>query len=1109
MLLLSVAAIAQTTIFDFEGAEPTFNDFNTSVTTVIDNPDAVEPNTSAKVVQNVVPAGAAFAGVNIPQVVDFSDGKIFTMQVWSPAADVPVLLKLERTADDAEEVVATFTGAPNSWQELTFDFSSEPDQAFSSVTVFMNFNVIGGEEMTFFWDNLVQDGDGGGGTNSVPQTAAFTPQDPASGVVSIFSDAYDDVIVDTYRADFSVGDLVETMIDGNATLRYDNIDFVGIEMTSNPVDLEAAGVNAMHIDYWSANGTFFGIKLVDFGADGAFGGGDDVEHQIDFDNVLFPGEWEGIDLALSDFTGLTTRSNIAQIILVGQPAGVNDVFIDNIYFYSGVASVFQMDLPVTFDDADVDYGLFDFEGAESTIVADPEDATNLVAQTTKMAGAATFAGTILTSDGDSPEGFASPIPFAEGSSTMSVRVWSPTAGTTVRLKVENVNDPTTSVETETLTTVAGAWDTLVFDFSAEAAGTAAIDYNAVYNKAIIFFDFGTVPAADATYLWDNMEFGGIVPEVGPMTAAPTPTVDAADVISIFSDAYTNVDVDAFLASFSMGTLTDTLLEGNATLLYRDLSFAGIEMLGTNAIDLVAAGMTHLHIDFWSINSETFRTKLVDFGGDGFGGENDTEFEIARDLANGEWVGVEYPLTAFAGMNQTDISQLIISSAPAGSSDVWIDNIYFYAGTPLGAQMDLPLTFDDEGVDYGFEDFGGAASMIVADPEDAMNMVGQTIKTAGAATFAGTVMTSTEGGPEGFASRIPLAEGASMMSVRVWSPTAGTPVRLKIENKNDPTVSVETEVNTTVAGAWDTLIFDFTMEATGTAAVNFAAVYDKAVIFFDFGSEPAADATYYWDDVMLAGPVEMEEEPMTAAPTPVRDPNRVISLYSNAFDDVTVDTWLAGFSVANLEDILIEGNDTKKYTALNFAGIETIGDNAINLTDAGMTMMHVDYWTPNMTTFRIKLVDFGGDGFGGGNDTEHEITFETAQEEWVGLDIPLEDFMGMNQTDINQIIISGIPVGDGTVYLDNIYFYNLPPDGTNTPLTGVLEAFPNPVGEVVDIIAPERMKKLTLYNFSGQVVGNWSPNTEQFAVEMGHLPAGNYVALVSTDQGLMTIKLVKQ
>ena len=500
---------------------------------------------------------------------------------------------------------------------------------------------------------------------------------------------------------------------------------------------------------------------------------------------------------------------------------------------------------------------------------------------------------------------------------------------------------------------------------------------------------------------------------------------------------------------------------------------------------------------------------MDFGGDGFGGENDTEFEIARDLANGEWVGVEYPLTAFAGMNQTDISQLIISSAPAGSSDVWIDNIYFYAGTPLGAQMDLPLTFDDEGVDYGFEDFGGAASMIVADPEDAMNMVGQTIKTAGAATFAGTVMTSTEGGPEGFASRIPLAEGASMMSVRVWSPTAGTPVRLKIENKNDPTVSVETEVNTTVAGAWDTLIFDFTMEATGTAAVNFAAVYDKAVIFFDFGSEPAADVTYYWDDVMLAGPVEMEEEPMTAAPTPVRDPNRVISLYSNAFDDVAVDTWLAGFSVANLEDILIEGNDTKKYTALNFAGIETIGDNAINLTDAGMTMMHVDYWTPNMTTFRIKLVDFGGDGFGGGNDTEHEITFETAQEEWVGLDIPLEDFMGMNQTDINQIIISGIPVGDGTVYLDNIYFYNLPPDGTNTPLTGVLEAFPNPVGEVVDIIAPERMKKLTLYNFSGQVVGNWSPNTEQFAVEMGHLPAGNYVALVSTDQGLMTIKLVKQ
>ena len=29
--------------------------------------------------------------------------------------------------------------------------------------------------------------------------------------------------------------------------------------------------------------TFFGVKLVDFGADGVYdGGGDDVEHQVDF-----------------------------------------------------------------------------------------------------------------------------------------------------------------------------------------------------------------------------------------------------------------------------------------------------------------------------------------------------------------------------------------------------------------------------------------------------------------------------------------------------------------------------------------------------------------------------------------------------------------------------------------------------------------------------------------------------------------------------------------------------------------------------------------------------------------------------------------------------------
>jgi hypothetical protein len=53
-----------------------------------------------------------------------------------------------------------------------------------------------------------------------------------------------------------------------------------------------------------------------------------------------------------------------------------------------------------------------------------------------------------------PAGLAAPIPITASATTMSVRVYSPDAGIPVRLKIETVGDPTRSVETEAMTTVA-------------------------------------------------------------------------------------------------------------------------------------------------------------------------------------------------------------------------------------------------------------------------------------------------------------------------------------------------------------------------------------------------------------------------------------------------------------------------------------------------------------------------------------------------------------------------------------------------------------------------------------------------------------------------------
>ena len=758
MLLLSVALSAQTTLLDFEGGAPTFNDFNGSASAVIANPDANEPNVSANVVQNVIPGGSAFAGVNIPLPVDLGVGKTFTMQVWSPIENAPVLLKIENSQDDAVERLATATGAANSWQTLEFDFSDEADLSFAGVTIFMNFNVVDGEERVFYWDNLTQSDEGGGG--------------------------------------------------GGGTTELATLDFETGAPTFNDFNGSATSV------------------------------------------ILNPDQQEP-----------NTSDSVAQNFVPADAA------------FAGVNIPFQVDL-------------------------------------------------------------------GEGK-VFTMQVWSPIENAPVLLKIENSQDDAV----ERLVTASGpanSWQTLEFDFGSEA--------DRVLAGFTVFMNFNVVSGEDLTFYWDNL------------------------------------------------------------------------------------------------------IQTADGGGGG----------------NGD-----------------------------------------------GAQLALPVTFDDPEVDYGLAGFGGSEGAVVVDPTDATNMVGQVTKMAGAELWAGVTMTSTSGGPDGFATPIPFTADETVITVRVWSPNVGTNVLLKAEQTDDPAVSVETSAQTTVAGEWETLTFDFANPADGTAPLNVNAVYGKLSIFPDFGNEfPAEAVTYYFDDVIFTGEGGgnggggNDETPMVAAPTPTRAAADVISMFSNAYDNVPVDTWRTDWSSGTLEDIQIEGNDTKRYDDLVFVGVETIGS-PIDLEAAEMTHFHVDYWTADLDTFRIKIVDFLGDGFDGANgDTEDELSYATTKGEWVSLDIPLDDFAAMTaQSDINQLLFVGTPTG--TVFVDNVYYYKRDPDATNTPVTGLLEVYPNPARAQVVITAPARMQDVTLYDFNGRRVRQQAVNADRVTLNLEGLPAGFYVALVNTASGAMTVKVTKE
>ena len=160
------------------------------------------------------------------------------------------------------------------------------------------------------------------------------------------------------------------------------------------------------------------------------------------------------------------------------------------------------------------------------------------------------------------------------------------------------------------------------------------------------------------------------------------------------------------------------------------------------------------------------------------------------------------------------------------------------------QVDLPITFDDVNTNYNLVDFGGNISAIVADPVNAANNVCQVEKTNTAQLWAGTTLGASLANP------IPFAANANKISVRVYSPDAGIIVKLKAEDPNDATKSVEANLITTTSNAWETLEFDFTNQAPGTAAINYGYNYQMLSIFFNFGIDGATAGakTYYCDDV---------------------------------------------------------------------------------------------------------------------------------------------------------------------------------------------------------------------------------------------------------------------
>jgi len=186
--------------------------------------------------------------------------------------------------------------------------------------------------------------------------------------------------------------------------------------------------------------------------------------------------------------------------------------------------------------------------------------------------------------------------------------------------------------------------------------------------------------------------GSLTVEVaGQFTPAPIPTLAPSQVISIFSDAYTNVPVDfynGYYAPFQTTTSNDFAVNGDNILNYENYNFVGIEF-NQNVPTINGTAMTRMHLDIFIPDSfdpaSTLRINLVDFGADtSFGGGDDSSVSITLStkstpaLVTGQWISIEMDITGMA--IRSNLAQIVFdaegNTTPRPSS-FYVDNIYLH------------------------------------------------------------------------------------------------------------------------------------------------------------------------------------------------------------------------------------------------------------------------------------------------------------------------------------------------------------------------------------------------------------------------------------------------
>jgi hypothetical protein len=203
----------------------------------------------------------------------------------------------------------------------------------------------------------------------------------------------------------------------------------------------------------------------------------------------------------------------------------------------------------------------------------------------------------------------------------------------------------------------------------------------------------------------------------PAGAPATPTQDAADVISVYSDAYTDIATNYNPGWGQSGSVTTDYDAGdnNNILLYSNFNYQGTDLPPTDM-----TSMNFLHIDIWVAENETRVVKASPIGGG--------ETLVVITTTPGSWNSVDIPLSSFTSVNFSAVGGMKFDGQFASDgaqadiairSDIYLDNIYFYndGSTDTGGGGDTTTYCETEVTHFNIDNHAGSIILTIENSGD--------------------------------------------------------------------------------------------------------------------------------------------------------------------------------------------------------------------------------------------------------------------------------------------------------------------------------------------------------------------------------------------------------